>query len=125
MVNQSGKQIVNRSWITLCAIGSGLLVGGAWIFARLDGLAGILLGGLLAVITLGSLRLLTNSLIPTEQRLPRTSSTTVLLLLLKLPLVAVILFLMRRLSAEGVACFLVALLLVYSSFVWRLSSIDD
>ena len=92
-----------------------------WAIARLSGLEGFCLGFALSSLTLASLQLIVNSLVPTDKRLPQASQMTAVVVLAKLPLVALFLYLATRLDVVGVYCFLATIGLVYSAFVWHLA----
>lgn len=110
MAHQSAKSIV----ALIAGLGLSALLAGGW------GLAGAALGVALAVLTLYSLRLIANAIAPADGR-PRPSGTTTLVLLVKFPVVFAMIYFATRLPMAGITCFLIALALVYSAFVWGLA----
>jgi hypothetical protein len=101
-------------------IGLALVITACGLLGGLDGLLGSLLGAALSLLSMISLKLFADSLVPTNKSLPKASNLTVFVLLAKLPLVALLIYAATRLSAPGLYCFLATLALVYSAFVWRL-----
>jgi hypothetical protein len=81
-------------------------------------LFGVVDGAVLSVIGLASLRALSNLLRTTQPR-PRIGvSITILVAVLKLPIILLGVWIATELSSPGLYCFLASVGLVYSAFVW-------
>lgn len=116
MAHQSPKSIVALLAIFLvCGSVAASLYGGV------QGLYGVAIGIALSALSLGSLKLLVNAMTPTAESVPKPSSVTAVVMLAKLPLVAILIYLATRLSMPGLYCFLATIGLVYSTVVWRLA----
>ncbi|HTQ11765.1 MAG TPA: hypothetical protein VMI31_17015 [Fimbriimonadaceae bacterium] len=110
--------------LALLIAGGLAALAGSWFLAGLEGLAGCGLAAVLAALSVASLRLLVDSVVPTERSMPKASGVTAAVILVKLPAVALIIYLATRLAMPGIYCFLATLGLVYSAVVWRLARAD-
>ncbi|HWA83658.1 MAG TPA: hypothetical protein VG820_09505 [Fimbriimonadaceae bacterium] len=93
----------------------------AWLAAGFDGVAGVGLAAVLSALSVVSLKMFANAIAPPTPDRPQNPSFTAIVILAKLPLVAILIYLATRLSMSGLYCFLGTLGLVYSAIVWRLA----
>jgi hypothetical protein len=95
--------------VLLLAIGIGI--------GKTQGLIGIGIGTGLSAFSIWSLALMTDSFLRYRPQPRDGVQRTVLVSILKLPIMMLLIFLGTRLSGVGLGCFLVSIALVYSSFI--------
>lgn len=103
--------------LIVCGIGYAAVLGIGIAAGGMQALYGVGLGTAVSVFSIWSLAVLTKSFLGTQPQPKEGVQRTVLVSILKFPILLVFIFFGTRLSGAGIGCFLASIGLVYSSFI--------